>query len=259
MANQKTTDLTIAPSRALSVPAVPRRLAAQLASLVPITYGARGDDPGLTVAAAEPYFDPDAAALLPAYERACQPVSEATVRSWLLMINPGLQYPEDGKAIDLRLKTIMLACGSLPGAVWSVATAREASRTFDRWPSAARIYALLKPHADEAIRLREALRMIADPGMSGLNQAERSWLTYWRDKKSAGFPPIEGRPDVQDPQRHVESLVRQWSPKAWAVIERSQGPSRVPDRPTTNEARYGKSLAQGPQRSPEEQIAALER
>jgi hypothetical protein len=63
----------------------------------------------------------------------------------------------------------------------------------------------------------------------GWNASDHSWLKFWRDQVSAGFPPHKDAPTIRRPdvlsdrpvdhrRAHIESLIRQMSPLAGAYI-----------------------------------------
>jgi hypothetical protein len=112
------------------------------------------------------------------YERVCQAATLQAFYIWLLPINASVRNPQEReKDFPAKAAVIATACSDIPSVVLTPATQREAMRTFQFFPSAADVYALLRPHAAPLHATRRALATITsdEPQASGKpeSQAER--------------------------------------------------------------------------------------
>lgn len=109
----------------------------------------------------EPTYHPEAAGLAHAMRLALQPADPGTIEAWILMLADGLVPADPGEFVG-RLRAIQDLCGDLPVACWTKATRREALDAFDFLPTAKKLNALLRPHADRMQRELRALERMAD-------------------------------------------------------------------------------------------------
>ena len=92
------------------------------------------------------------------YARLCAPAEPAALRRWLAPINAAVRNPRGTAAeFDLAVAAIAEACADIPASVLTQRTLREALQSFQFWPAAADVYALLSAHAAP---LRATLRAL---------------------------------------------------------------------------------------------------
>lgn len=107
-------------------------------------------------------YHPDAERFAKIYRTTLLPCNDEMVVQWMHDIADGMwMQSDDANLITLRGNAVFMACSDFPACVWSTATMVRALRTMRRFPSAAEVYAFLKPDADEAYRTVEALERIA--------------------------------------------------------------------------------------------------
>lgn len=92
----------------------------------------------------------------------CRPASPALVAYWCARLRALPGGPESEARAQEMIGGICLACGDLPGAVWSNENLAEALRTFTRWPAPAQVYAFAAEKARPFWRIRDGLRRILD-------------------------------------------------------------------------------------------------
>lgn len=111
----------------------------------------------------------EAAAALPAYERACAPpASGDVIRHWLAKIVPAVRQPPDRDQFGAFVGLVSVTSGDLPTRVWSDESLAEALRTWKWWPAVADVDALLRPKAERLWRERDVLRLAANPPAAAL-------------------------------------------------------------------------------------------
>ncbi len=91
-------------------------------------------------------------------------VEPDTVRRWLFPLNAAVRNPLSADDFNTRAAAIAVAVSDLPSCVFTAPSQREALATFQFFPSAADVRALLEPLANELRRPFYALRRIAMQG-----------------------------------------------------------------------------------------------
>lgn len=145
--------------------AMPQALAEQIGQIVAggsYFAGTEPGDPGFRMPPAPPRFHPAAPAVLVQHVRMSERASAAHVTDWVNKLAAGVNQAPSEDDMPLRITAIRMACADLPVGVWNKETLAEALRTFEWWPSAAKVYGLLKPHADRLASTLAALRRIVD-------------------------------------------------------------------------------------------------
>jgi hypothetical protein len=120
-------------------------------------------------------------------------------------------------------------CGQFAPHVFTQRSLERAARQFKFFPCCAELAEMLSLWGRE--NPPPAHAVISGPVASAFenwNAADHSWLKFWNDQKSAGFPPGKGptlrQPDVASDRaadhRRAQaiSLIRWQSPKAWDFI-----------------------------------------
>lgn len=84
------------------------------------------------------------------------------LRAWLKPINAGVRNPQDAAAFALRCTAIVLACDGIPVGALTPEAQRDALRTFEFFPSAPEVHALLQRHAAPILRAAEGYQRVVD-------------------------------------------------------------------------------------------------
>ncbi len=144
--------------------ALPPDLERAIETMRPFRYlGSSPDDPGLVIDGAAPRFHPDAERYAKAAEEMLKPAPRPVIERWLVKLAMGLaNRPANETHYVGWLSAAILACGNLPAGVWRDEVVAEALRQIDYWPSVARLYEKLEPHARRLQRTAAALRAMAN-------------------------------------------------------------------------------------------------
>jgi hypothetical protein len=131
----------------------------------PLSLGTR-DAFGLVTAELTPTADAIAEAQkkLALAIAACNPAPPARIAVWCGPLLDVLRFgPPDKVSTQRFVAAVLLICGDLPAGCWTRETLAQAFKTFTRSaPTPGEIAALLQPHADRFIKVRDGLIRIAD-------------------------------------------------------------------------------------------------
>lgn len=232
-------DLTPRSSSAVTLPpALPRpspRLSAALRDVLdphPAIAGQHVTVPPHTMLEAE--------AVKAIYERWCSPATPEQWRKWLVPINAAVRNPQSVEGFDAWCALVASACRDIPASVLTAERQRDAVRTFQFFPAAADVDALLRPHAAPLLATRRALAALtaAEPPVSAKpeDQAERERILAEHRARMAeiqavrpaepsgpgSFPPAPLHPDHLASIRDANPLVQ----RAREAAARKAGISR---------------------------------
>lgn len=145
---------------------------------------------------------------LPEAEHLCRPASPETIAVWCGRLLAVLPWgPQTKEASQAAVTAVVMACGSLPAAVWTAETTALALQTFKRWPAPAEIHALLEPIARKFTSTRDGLRRVVSSAQPASGQGT-------------------DREKTPEAMEHVHNIVQAF------VAERSwNAPSDAPERP----------------------------
>ena len=110
----------------------------------------------------------EARAVLPAFERAIAPAGVDHVTQWLLDVNMAMGAPIEQDEFEARAPMVADALADLPACAFTVDTRREAALTFEYFPGAAAIGALLGERVRELRGLVEAMRRVIEAPLPDL-------------------------------------------------------------------------------------------
>lgn len=103
---------------------------------------------------------------LPEAEHLCRDSDPRVIAAWCRKLSGLGNAPKDNEGVQKALGAIIAACSILPACVWTAETSAEALRTFEFFPTPAKVYALLSAHADRYKRTRDGLKRVAEHGGS---------------------------------------------------------------------------------------------
>ncbi|MCQ8240544.1 hypothetical protein [Rhizosaccharibacter radicis] len=173
--------------RAVQLPAVPDDLHRLISIATPQRFAGRGGDESGFVLAAQAVRPTDAQrdqarSLLAAY-RAAEPVDGRRVRDWMVALNAAVANPHDAKAFAARLAAFGPVLAGYPAAVFSETALHDAMRTFEFFPSVAKLTALLDRQAAPIRAVIAGLEAIADSEPPAA--AEPEWQPATEEAKAA--------------------------------------------------------------------------
>ena len=160
--------------------------------------------------------------LLPIYERAAAPAGPGAVVQWLVDVNLGLAPPLGEELFRSRAGAVADAVADMPAALFTDQTRREAVCTWEFFPGAAAIEALLGARGRELRAVVDALRrVVSTPPPSPPRQPP---TPAWRGSARGWRPTMRRRRSVL--HRGPRSPP---SASCWRATRRSW-PGRTPTR-----------------------------
>ena len=143
----------------------------------------------------------EAAAALPIYEAACQPVPQHLVGAWLHTINYASSAPVGRGEFAIRAAAIAKALSNMPVGVFTCETSYRAAGAWKFFPGAFEIKEFLGPSTGKLFHTRHALRVIGKlpetkPPEPLPTPAEREAVLKEFHKALAAMLPGWRRPDT---------------------------------------------------------------
>lgn len=104
----------------------------------------------------------EAEAAVPGFFAALKPIDRDALVAWAEPINAAVRNPQGRQDFLIRVSTWAVSLADVPARCFTPEAQREALRTFQFWPSAADVYALLAPQSAMLKAAAQAVRDIAN-------------------------------------------------------------------------------------------------
>lgn len=132
------------------------------ALLTPSVYASEGGEGAFRLAREpRPEHAEEARAVLATLAPTLAPASVALVRQWLLPIAASVRNPPGPAEAEARFLAVATACEDLPGVVFTKAAQRRGFQTWEFWPSAADVRAVVMECGKDALDRLAGLRRVA--------------------------------------------------------------------------------------------------